>query len=95
GCLQTRRDKRCAMNETAISSLMKAPEEINPLLEILWEIEQYEEQGQQLIEIGEIELENFTEATIVSKQNSCLLQRSLDNLKKAHPIAAPAVIRGF
>jgi hypothetical protein len=52
-------------------------------------------QGQQLIEIDEIELENFTEATIVSKQNSCLLQRSLDNLKKAHPIVAPAVIRGF
>jgi hypothetical protein len=56
------------------------------LLEILWEIEQYEQQGQQQIEIGEIELENFTEAIIVSKQNSCLLQRSLDNLKRSLPL---------
>ena len=83
------------MTELVLTSLITANEFINPLLEILWEIEQYEQQGQQLIEIDEIELENFTEATTVSKQNSCLLQRSLDNLKKAHPIAAPAVIRGF
>jgi hypothetical protein len=83
------------MSELVLTSLITASESINPLLEILWEIEQYEHQGQQLIEIGEIELENFTEATILSRQNSCLLQRSLDNLKKAHPIAAPAVIRGF
>lgn len=81
------------MTELVLTSLITASEFINPLLEILWEIEQHEQQGQQLIEIGEIE--NFTEATIVSKQNSCLLQRSLDNLKKAHPIVAPAVIRGF
>ena len=81
------------MTELVLTSLITASEFINPLLEILWEIEQHEQQGQQLIEIGEIE--NFTEATIVSKQNSYLLQRSLDNLKKAHPIVAPAVIRGF
>jgi hypothetical protein len=80
------------MSELVLTSLITANEFINPLL---WEIEQHERQGQQLIEIGEIELENFTEATILSRQNSCLLQRSLDNLKKAHPIAAPAVIRGF
>ena len=83
------------MSELVLTSLITASEFINPLLEILWEIEQHERQGQQLIEIGEIELENFTEATTVSKQNSCLLQRSLDNLKKAHPIAAPVAIRGF
>jgi len=83
------------MTELVLTSLITANEFINPLLEILWEIEQHEKQGQQLIEIGEIELENFTDAIIVSKQNSCLLQRSLDNLKKAHPIAAPVAIRGF
>jgi hypothetical protein len=83
------------MSELVLTSLITASEFINTLLEILWEIEQHERQGQQLIEIGEIELENFTEATSVSNQNSCLLQRSLDNLIKAHPIAAPAVIRGF
>jgi hypothetical protein len=83
------------MSELVLTSLITASEFINPLLEILWEIERHERQGQELIEIGEIELENFTEATTVSKQNSCLLQRSLDNLKKVHPIAAPAVIRGF
>ena len=83
------------MSELVLTSLITASEFINPLLEILWEIEQHEQQGQQLIEIDEIELENFTEATIVSKQNSCSVQRSLDNLKKAHPIAAPAAIRGF
>jgi hypothetical protein len=83
------------MSELVLTSLITASEFINPLLEILWEIEQHERLGQKLIEIGEIELENFTEATTVSKQNSCLLQRSLDNLKKVHPIAAPAVIRGF
>ena len=37
------------MSETAIATLMKVPEEINPLLEILWEIEQYQQQGSQLI----------------------------------------------
>jgi hypothetical protein len=83
------------MSKLVLTSLITASEFINPLLEILWEIEQHEQKGQQLIEIGEIELENFTEATTVSNQNSCLLQRSLDNLIKAHPIASPAVIRGF
>ena len=68
------------MSELVLTSLITASEFINPLLEILWEIEQHERLGQKLIEIGEIELENFTEATIVSKQNSCLLQRSLDIL---------------
>jgi hypothetical protein len=61
------------MSELVLTSLITANEFINPLLEILWEIEQHERQGQQLIEIGEIELENFTEATILSRQNSCLL----------------------
>ena len=61
------------MSELVLTSLITANEFINPLLEILWEIEQHEQQGQQLIEIGEIELENFTEATILSRQNSCLL----------------------
>ena len=59
------------MSELVLTSLITANEFINPLLEILWEIEQHERQGQQLIEIGEIELENFTEATILSRQNSC------------------------
>ena len=54
------------MSELVLTSLITANEFINPLLEILWEIEQHERQGQQLIEIGEIELENFTEATILS-----------------------------
>jgi hypothetical protein len=57
------------MSELVLTSLITASEFINPLLEILWEIEQHEQQGQQLIEIGEIELENFTEATILSILN--------------------------
>ncbi|WP_055077435.1 hypothetical protein [Pseudanabaena sp. 'Roaring Creek'] len=83
------------MSETAISSLMNAPEEINPLLEILWEIEQYQKQGQQLIELNEIGLEDLTEATAKSQEHSLSIQRTLDNLKKANPIAAPMTIRGF
>jgi hypothetical protein len=83
------------MNGSAIASLMKAPEEINPLLEILWEIEKYQQQGTQLIELSEIGLEDFTEATTKSQKHSQCIHRTLDNLKKASPIAAPMTIRGF
>ncbi|NUN66932.1 hypothetical protein HCU40_19770 (plasmid) [Pseudanabaena biceps] len=74
---------------------MKAPEEINPLLEILWEIEQYQQQGSQLIELSEIGLEDYTEATKKSQKQSQSIQRTIDSLKKASPIAAPMTIRGF
>ncbi len=83
------------MNETAIASLMKAPEEINPLLEILWEIEQYQQQGSQLIELSEIGLEDFSEASTKSQKHSQSIQRTIDSLKRASPIAAPMTIRGF
>ena len=83
------------MSETAIASLIKAPEEINPLLEILWEIEQYQLQGSQLIELSEIGLEDFSEATDQTQKHSLSIQRTLDNLKRASPIAAPMTIRGF
>jgi hypothetical protein len=83
------------MSETAIATLMQAPAEINPLLEILWEIEQYQQQGSQLIELSEIGLEDFSEATAKSQKHSLSIQRTLDNLKKASPIPAPIAIRGF
>jgi len=83
------------MSETAIATLMNAPEEINPLLEILWEIEQYQQQGTQLIELSEIGLEDFTEATTKAQKHSLSIQRTIDSLKKASPIAAPMSIRGF
>jgi hypothetical protein len=83
------------MSRTAIASLIAADESINPLLEILWEIEQQEQQEHQLIELDEIGLEDFTEAMNISKQASLSMQRSLDNLKRASPIAAPMTIRGF
>jgi hypothetical protein len=83
------------MSETAIASLMKVPEEINPLLEILWEIEQYQQQGSQLIELSAIGIEDFSEATTQSQTQSLSIQRTLDNLKRASPIVAPMTIRGF
>ena len=83
------------MSETAIACLMKAPEEINPLLEILWQIEQYERQGNLLMEPSEIGLEDFTEAVTISKEYSLSMSRTLDMLKRAKPIAAPGIIRGF
>jgi hypothetical protein len=81
------------MKETAIASLINAPEDINPLLEILWEIEQ----GQQtnpLIDL-EIGLENLSEVTDQSQKQHLAMQRTLDQLKRANPIAAPMAIRGF
>jgi dissimilatory sulfite reductase (desulfoviridin) alpha/beta subunit len=84
------------MSRIAIASLIAADESINPLLEILWEIEQQEQQGHQLIElVDEIGLEDFTEAMNISKQASLSMHRSLDHLKRASPIAAPMTIRGF
>ncbi len=83
------------MSETAIATLINAPEEINPLLEILWQIEQYQQQGSQLIELSEIGLEDFSEATAQSQKHSQSIQRTIDSLKKANPIAAPMMIRGF
>ncbi|MCL1489657.1 MAG: hypothetical protein M1G31_02720 [Pseudanabaena sp. Salubria-1] len=83
------------MSETAIATLMKAPEEINPLLAILWEIELCQQQGSQLIELSEIGLEDFSEVTAQSQEHSLSIQRTLDNLKRASPIAAPMTIRGF
>ncbi len=83
------------MNETAIATLINALEETNPLLEILWEIEQYQQQGNPLIELREIGLEDFSEATAQTQKHSLSIQRTLDNLKRASPIAAPMTIRGF
>jgi hypothetical protein len=81
--------------QTAIAHLITAPEEINPLLEILWQIDQQERQGQQLIEPSDIELESLTEAVNISKAQTMSMSRSLDMLKRASPIAAPGIIRGF
>jgi hypothetical protein len=83
------------MSITAIASLIAADESINPLLEILWEIEQQEQQGHQLIELDEIGLKDFTEAMNISKQASLSMHRSRDILKRASPIVAPMTIRGF
>jgi hypothetical protein len=81
--------------QTAIAYLITAPEEINPLLEILWQIEQQERQGQQLIEPSDIELESLTESVDISRTQTMSMSRSLDILKRASPIAAPGIIRGF
>lgn len=81
--------------QTAIAYLIDAPEEINPLLEILWQIEQQERQGQQLIEPSDIELLSLTEAVDISRTQTMSMSRSLDMLKIASPIAAPGIIRGF
>ncbi|MCA6575707.1 MAG: hypothetical protein IM535_16420 [Pseudanabaena sp. M38BS1SP1A06MG] len=83
------------MSETAIASLIAAPEETNPLLEILWKIEQYQQQGNPLIELIAIGLEDFSEVTAQSQKQSLSIQRTLDSLKRASPIAAPMTIRGF
>ncbi|MBD2179466.1 hypothetical protein H6F42_21370 [Pseudanabaena sp. FACHB-1998] len=83
------------MNDTAIASLITAPEEISPLLEILWEIEQYEAQGHHLIELSDIGLEDFEEVSKKLHKQSLCNQRTMDSLKKANPIAAPMTIRGF
>jgi hypothetical protein len=83
------------MSETAIASLITAPEETNPLLEILWETEQYQQQGNPLIDLTAIGLEDFSEVTSQSQKQSLSIQRTLDNLKRASPIAAPMTIRGF
>lgn len=80
------------MSETAIACLITAPEEINRLLEILWEIEQYQQQGYQLIELSEIGLEDCDEATAQIQQQSRAIQKTLDSLKRASPIAAPIAI---
>jgi hypothetical protein len=80
------------MSETAIAYLVKAPEEINRLLEILWEIEQYQQQGYQLIELSEIGLDDCDEATAQIQEDSRSIQKTLDSLKRASPIAAPIVI---
>lgn len=83
------------MNETAIATLIAAPEDINPLLEILWEIEQYQQQGNPFIELTAIGLEDLSEVTAQSQKHSQSIQRTIDSLKKANPIAAPMPIRGF
>ena len=84
------------MSKTAIATLITTPEEIPPLLEILWEIEQYEAQGHHLIELSEIiGLEDFEEASKKLYKQSLCNQRTIDSLKRANPIAAPMTIRGF
>jgi len=83
------------MSETTIASLIAAPEDSNPLLEILWEIEQYQQQGNPLIELTAIGIENLSEITAQSQKHSLSIQRTLDSLKRASPIAAPMTIRGF
>jgi hypothetical protein len=80
------------MKETAIACLITAPEEINRLLEILWEIEQYQQQGYQLIELSEIGLEDCDEPTAQIQEHSRSIQKTLDSLKRASPIAAPIAI---
>lgn len=80
------------MSETAIACLITAPEEINRLLEILWEIEQYQQQGYQLIELSEIGLDDCDEATAEIQKHSRVIQKTLDSLKRASPIAAPMPI---
>lgn len=83
------------MSETAISTLIAAPEETNALLEILWQIEQYQQQGNPLIELTAIGLEDLSEVTAQSQKQGQSIQRTLDSLKRASPIAAPMTIRGF
>jgi len=73
------------MSETAISALMKAPEEINPLLEILWEIEQYQRQGIQLIELSEIGVEDCSEATAKTPKTKPIHPKDNRQLKKSKP----------
>ena len=83
------------MSETAIATLIAAPAETNPLLEILWQIEQYQQQGNPLIDLTAIGLEDLSEATAQTQKQSLSIQRTLDSLKRASPIAAPMTIRGF
>jgi hypothetical protein len=83
------------MSETAIAYLITAPEETNHLLEILWKIEQYQQQGNPLIELTAIGLEDLSEVTTQSQKLSLSIQRTFDSLKRASPIAAPMTIRGF
>ena len=83
------------MSETAIATLITAPEETNPLLEILWKIEQYQQQGNPLTDLTAIGLEDLREATAQTQKQSLSIQRTLDSLKRASPIAAPMTIRGF
>ena len=83
------------MSQTAIAYLIAAPEDTNPLLEILWEIEQYQQEGNPLIELTAIGLEDLSEVTAQSQKQSQSIQRTLDSLKRANPIAAPMTIRGF
>ena len=83
------------MSETAIATLITAPAETNPLLEILWQIEQYQQQGNPLIDLTAIGIEGLSEATAQTQKQSLSIQRTLDSLKRASPIAAPMTIRGF
>ena len=83
------------MSETAIASLIAAPAETNPLLEILWQIEQYQQQGNLLTDLTAIGIEDLSEATAQTQKQSLSIQRTLDSLKRASPIAAPMTIRGF
>lgn len=77
------------MSETAIACLINAPAETNPLLEILWEIEQYQQQGYQPIELSEMGLDDCGEATAQIQKHSRAIEKTLDSLKRASPIAAP------
>jgi hypothetical protein len=83
------------MSKIAIAYLIAASEDINPLLEILWEIEQYQQQGNPLIDLTALGLEDLSEVTTQSQKQSLSIQRTLDSLKIASPIAAPMTIRGF
>ncbi|MFN5835514.1 MAG: hypothetical protein ACK47J_02040, partial [Pseudanabaena sp.] len=62
------------MSETAIASLIAASEDINPLLEILWKIEQYQQQGNPLIELTAIGREDFSEVTAQSQKQNLSIQ---------------------
>ncbi|MFN5815303.1 MAG: hypothetical protein ACK47D_04295, partial [Pseudanabaena sp.] len=64
------------MSETAIASLIAASEDINPLLEILWKIEQYQQQGNPLIELTAIGREDFSEVTAQSQKQNLSIQRT-------------------
>jgi len=83
------------MSETAIGSLIAAPEKINPLLEILWEIKKLEEQGDRFIDPSEMGIENFEEAITISNEDTSLIEQTIRLLKKSSPIPSPCLIRGF
>jgi|GEM_PF-830958 hypothetical protein len=83
------------MSETAIGNLIAAPEKINPLLEILWDIEKLEELGDHLIEQSGVCIEDLKATIEASNEDTSLMERTIRILKNASPIPSPCLIRGF